>query len=48
MGNSSLDVRTRRLTLTLLCDQTLASGRQTDHDDAYPSVLHLDTDSIDL
>jgi hypothetical protein len=35
-------------TLTFLCDQTLASGGQTDHDDAYPGIFHLNTDSIDF
>jgi len=47
-GTFFTEVCTRRSTLTFLCNQTLASGGQTDHDHAYPSVLHLDTDSIDL
>jgi len=33
---------------TFLCDQTLASGGQADHNDTYPGILHLHTDSIDF
>jgi len=37
-----------RSTRTFLCDQTLASGGQADHDDTYPGIFHLHTDSIDF
>jgi hypothetical protein len=33
---------------TFLCDQTLASGGQADHHNAYPGILHLHTDTIDF
>ncbi len=35
-----------RFRLTNLCDITLASGRQSHHDDTYSRVLNLDADSV--